>query len=121
MIQRPLNEITEDDLGLLVTNAVGESRTLEYKSELPGRTDRDKKEFLADVSSFANTSGGDLVYGIKEDNGVATEITGFRSADIDLEIRRLESLLASGLDPRIRHATKVVSLRQWPDRPCHPG
>jgi predicted HTH transcriptional regulator len=36
-----------------------------------GGSDRDRKEFLADVSAFANPSGGDIVIGIEEDEGVA--------------------------------------------------
>jgi predicted HTH transcriptional regulator len=67
MIPKPLAEITESDLLGLITNGIAESRTLDYKRSLPGNSDADKKEFLADVSSFANTAGGDLVFGIDED------------------------------------------------------
>jgi predicted HTH transcriptional regulator len=31
--------------------------------KLPDLTDDAKKEFLADISSFANASGGDIIYG----------------------------------------------------------
>lgn len=45
---------------------VPESRTLEYKRDLPDPKDRDsKREFLGDVTSFANAQGGDIVYGIE--------------------------------------------------------
>ena len=93
----------------LIANAVSEGRTIDYKRELPGNSDGEKKEFLADVSSFANTGGGDLVFGMDEVEGLATQLIGFQSANADLEIQRLESILASGLDPRIRHVTKVIS------------
>jgi hypothetical protein len=43
----------------LVDNQVSEHKTIEYKEALLGNADGDKKEFLADVSSFANESGGD--------------------------------------------------------------
>ena len=36
----------------------------------PWGSDQEKEEFLADVSSFANTMGGDLIYGIEEENGI---------------------------------------------------
>lgn len=62
------------------SNAVSEGRTIDYKRELPGNSDGDKKEFLADVSSFANTSGGDLILGVDENAGVPIQITGFQSA-----------------------------------------
>jgi hypothetical protein len=108
MIQKPVDTISEDDLLALITNGVSEGRTIDYKRELPGNSDGDKKEFLADVSSFANTSGGDLVFGIDEAQGLPTQLTGFQSANADMEIRRLESILASGLDPRIRYAARVI-------------
>ncbi len=113
MIQKPLETITEDDLLALITNGVNEGRTIDYKRDLPGNSDDDKKEFLADASSFANTSGGDLVFGMDEAQGLPTQLTGFQSANADMEIRRLESILASGLDPRIRHAARII--------PCNGG
>jgi predicted HTH transcriptional regulator len=109
MIPKPFEAITEDDLLALIANAVSEGRTIDYKRELPGNSDSEKKEFLADVSSFANTGGGDLVFGMDEVEGLATQLIGFQSANADLEIQRLESILASGLDPRIRHVAKVIS------------
>jgi hypothetical protein len=87
---------------------VSEGRTIEYKRELPGNSDSDKKEFLADVSSLANTAGGDLVLGVEEAEGVPTQITGFQSGNPDADLQRLDSILNSGLDPRIRYATKLI-------------
>lgn len=113
MILKPLEQIAEDDLLALITNAVSEGRTIDYKRELPGNSDGDKKEFLADVSSFANTSGGDLVFGMDEAEGLPTQLAGFQSANTDAEILRLENILAAGLDPRIRYAARIV--------PCQNG
>jgi predicted HTH transcriptional regulator len=45
---------------------VAESRVLDYKERLPGDSDADKREMLADVTAFANSAGGDLIYGVKE-------------------------------------------------------
>ena len=55
MINKKLEDIIIEDLRQLIDNNVIEKKTLEYKSQLPGNTDLAKKEFLADVSSFANT------------------------------------------------------------------
>jgi hypothetical protein len=109
MIPKSLNDITESDVLALMANGVAEGRTIEYKRDLPGNSDGDKKEFLADVSSFANTSGGDLIFGLDENQGLPTQITGVQSADLDLEVRRLESIVASGLNPRIQYRLKVVT------------
>lgn len=108
MILKPLNSVSEADLQILITNAVPEGKTIEYKELLPGNADAEKKEFLADVSSFANTVGGDLIFGITEDQGTPASIVGVIANDLDLELRRLDSIIMSGLDPRIRYAVRVV-------------
>ena len=62
MISGPLEAIGTDTLNRLIANGVAESRTLEYKRDLPNPKDKDsKREFLADVTSFANSQGGDLL------------------------------------------------------------
>jgi hypothetical protein len=109
MIAKPLNQILEVDIIALISNGVAEGRMIDYKRTLPGNSDAEKKEFLADVSSFANTSGGDLVYGMDEDAGLPTRIVGVQAADLDAELRRLDSILASGLSPRIRYAIRTIT------------
>jgi hypothetical protein len=54
----PLHQIDAARLEALRVDGVREGRQLEYKETLPGNSDDDKKEFLADVSSFANAAGG---------------------------------------------------------------
>lgn len=53
MIAKDIEEITEEVLQALIDNKVSEQKTIEYKQALPGNSEKDKKEFLADVSSFA--------------------------------------------------------------------
>ncbi|MGA9670531.1 MAG: ATP-binding protein, partial [Terracidiphilus sp.] len=60
------------------------------------------------ASSFANTSGGDLVFGMQEEKGIPTQIVGVISSDLDKEILRLEQAMDSGLEPRIRRNFWVV-------------
>lgn len=64
-----LDSITEADLQALVDNEVAEDKLTEYKQELPGGGDSQRKEFLYDVTAFANASGGDLIFGVKEQGG----------------------------------------------------
>jgi hypothetical protein len=108
MLVRPLEQIASEDIDALIGNQVRESRTLEYKRDLPGNSDADKREFLADVSSFANTSGGDLLFGIDEAGGVAASVTGVSAANLDAEIRRLDSILETGLEPRISYGVRQI-------------
>lgn len=96
----PLDAIEESDLQRLIDARVEEKRDIEYKRDTYGNRDRDHGEFLADVSSFANTAGGEIVIGMAEQGGVAT---GFSPLQIDTnaEILRLENIARSGLQPRI--------------------
>lgn len=101
----PIEEISQGHLRTLVDDDVAELRTIEYKRELPGSTSDDKKEFLADVSSLANANGGDLVYGVNEENGIPIEVPGFETDDIDAVILRLEASIRDGISPRIQGLT----------------
>jgi predicted HTH transcriptional regulator len=56
---------------------------------------------LKDVSSFANTHGGDLVIGIEEKGGLARKVPGVAGVNPDTELQRLESLARDGIEPRI--------------------
>ncbi len=96
---KPLHEVTKADLQELVLNKVRERKTIEYKRSLPGMRYDDKKEFLADASSFANTHGGHLLYGIQAENGIAEELIGIEDTEIDAATARLESMLRDGVRP----------------------
>ncbi len=97
-----LEEITETDIDRLVENAVVERKQQEYKRELPATTGDAKKEFLADVSSFANTEGGDLIFGVEEKDGTPVAVPGVSVPNEDQEMLRWETLIRDGIAPRIR-------------------
>ena len=103
MIGKSTDKITEKDLNALIDNSVLEGKTIEYKQSLPSNSDKDKIEFLADVSSFANASGGDLIYGMIEDRetGNPKTIEGLSIENVDREISRLDSMIRDGIKPRI--------------------
>src|SRR2546425_901377 len=95
MIPKEFDAIAKEDIEVLVANAVSEGRTIEYKEQLPGGTDEDKREFLADVSSFANAAGGDLIYGVREKRdaggkplGIPEAAEGLAGVNADAEKRR---------------------------------
>lgn len=101
MLNRPLPDLREQDFISLVGNGATESRDLEFKRDLPGSSDGDVKEFLADVSSLANAQGGDLVYGIEEMAGIANAVTGVKVGDVDGALLRLENIVRDGIEPRL--------------------
>ena len=98
---KPFDTLRESDLQILVDNQVAERRSIEYKERLPGNSDSEKKEFLADISSFANGIGGNIIFGIKENSGLPIEVVGLEEGNSDAEILRLESIIRDGIQPRI--------------------
>ena len=101
----PLELLKESDLQTLLDNGVCEGKTIDYKEKLHDKSDSDKKEFLYDISAFANASGGYLIFGIKEDGGVPTEICGLDILDVDAVILKLENIIRDGISPRISGVT----------------
>ena len=116
MIPKDFDQISKSDIDSLIHNSVREGRTVEYKEQLPGLRDQDRKEFLADVSSFANAAGGDLIYGIveqRDDDGRPTGLPdsaiGLASVNIDQESNRLEGSIRDGIEPRI-HGVRIQAI-----------
>lgn len=97
----PAELLTEAHLLDLITNQVREGKLVDYKRELSLASDGERKEFLADVVSFANTSGGHLLIGIDEEAGVPTELAGIESSDQDADLLRIENIVRTGIEPRI--------------------
>ncbi|MBI5679362.1 MAG: ATP-binding protein [Methanobacterium sp.] len=112
MIDKDINQITEEDLNSLKEDEVPEGKKLDYKEILPGNSQDNKKEFLKDVSAFANTSGGLLIYGISEgsDNAIPEEIKGLDISNPDDEITRLENMIRNGIEPKIS-PIEMISIR----------
>jgi hypothetical protein len=68
----------------------------------------EKAEFLADISSFANASGGDIIFGISDERDENGRPTGVPDVVKPLvigspatECARIEQLIESGVQPRI--------------------
>ncbi|MDR3488997.1 MAG: ATP-binding protein [Bradyrhizobium sp.] len=100
MIPKPLKDIRLTELESLIGIA-RESKTLEFKAELPRKADSELVPFIAGVSSLANTAGGDFVLGVYAREGVAAGVPGIAIPNLDAEKLRLEQALANGLEPRL--------------------
>ena len=58
---------TKEDLQRLVDEEIQESLTLDYKaSPSLAKGDKPRNELCKDVSAFANSAGGQIIYGIVE-------------------------------------------------------
>ena len=66
---------TIDDLNRLIAEGIKESLTLDYKaSPALGKGEKQRDELCKDVTAFANSAGGQIVYGVEEDKHVPTKI-----------------------------------------------
>jgi predicted HTH transcriptional regulator len=62
---------TRADLQRLIDENLCESLTLDYKaSPALNRNNDGRTELVKDVTAFANSAGGQIIYGIPEVNGV---------------------------------------------------
>jgi hypothetical protein len=95
--ETPLHEVDLPALQRLIDHKVGETLRLEYKRVLPTKQEDSRREFLKDVSAFANAAGGDLLYGVDEEDSVAKELVGVGNEDVPA----LLNLLRDSIEPRI--------------------
>lgn len=92
----------ESDLQSLVDNKITESLSLEYKSSeaLSFSEEKHKKEFIKDVSAFANSEGGALVYGIVEEDHFPKQLDDGVDPKV-ITKERIEQIIHSGIRPKI--------------------
>lgn len=103
MIPKSLEEITITDLNALISEGRAEDRTIEYKLTLPSSAESEKvSRLLKPVSSFANTDGGDLIFGVREKRGVPEELEGVTVDNIDQAKLGLEHMMQNGIETQIR-------------------
>ena len=78
-----IDEVGWPALEELVSAAVPEAPDLDFKQAHYGTSDNDKRELAKDVAALANTSGGVILIGIEEREGVASELRPLPFADED--------------------------------------
>ena len=68
---------------------------------------------MLDISSFANTSGGDIIYGIGEVSGVPSTLDGVHVDNLDILKQQIENIIRDGLEPRISgYSIKEIQVNQ---------
>lgn len=96
-----LHEWDESDLQKLITDQLQESLKLDYKqSGALVKTSSCQTEIAKDVSAFANSAGGRLIYGIVEADNLPIGIDG--GADpVSITREWIENTIISRIQPRI--------------------
>lgn len=114
MLSPNLEEITVEQIQQLILSGTPEKKQLEFKRQLDPSNPGHKEKFLAEVSSFANTTGGDLLIGVPDPEDVESEdqaelwwITDYNRDDYKL---RWENIIRTNTQPRLRtHEIKTLA------------
>lgn len=98
---REYADFEEDDLLKLIADEREESIDLDYKASAAlEKTDARKNDVSKDVAAFANSAGGVLIYGIREENHKPKELDdGLDPNEITKEW--LEQVILSRIQPRV--------------------
>jgi hypothetical protein len=104
MLPYPLDQLDATALSEICAKHFNESGTLDFKAELTKTDDKGKNELAKDVCAMANSDGGDLVFGVREesDGGFAESISPITSEKFDEASRRILSTLDAWIEPKIR-------------------
>ena len=85
----------------LVDAQTPEGLELDFKEQFALGQDAERRELRADVTAFANASGGTLLFGVSEDptTGCARAIVGVDPAQIDKAILQITQVLRARIAP----------------------
>jgi len=113
---RPVIEWDINDVESLIKNQVQENLNLDYKRSMSlENNEKNKNEISKDVSAFANSDGGKIIYGVIEKNHLPKEIDD----GIEAEGKRewLEQVINSRISPRIQNVViKPIELEISPGK-----
>jgi hypothetical protein len=99
---KPSSEWTESDIQILIDQEVEESLNLDYKeSAALQKHDKQKNDISKDVSAFANSAGGIIVYGVVETKNYLPERIDSGVSRHEISKEWIESVILSRIRPRI--------------------
>ncbi len=107
---------TRADLQRLIDEGLPESLTLDYKASPALNKNNDgRAELVKDVTAFANSAGGQIVYGVHERAGVpqALDLGGDSDA---IAPEWIEQIIDTNTSPRIQ-GLKITKIVLTPERP----
>ena len=99
-------DVTEEDLSRLIAGGVREDADLDFKQERYGTSDSARRDLAGDVAAMANTRGGLIIIGIRDENDVAIELSPVQLEDG--EEARIRQIAASSIAPHLMFDVRVL-------------
>ena len=106
--EKEINEITKEDIEILINEKIMENKYLEFKSSIENKN-REKEKINKTLCGFANAEGGLFIYGLEEENGYASKLSGINIKSWDDEKLRLQSII-DNIKPRIEVKINKIDL-----------
>lgn len=97
----PQGKISVDMLRSLIESEIAEGQTIEFKQLIDVTDANAKKKLSAEIASFANASGGDIVFGIDEKEGKASTLIPLVEFDPDKTELQLRQIFDSNIEPPV--------------------
>ena len=119
-----MTRLNFENIENLIENNIKESSNLDYKRELSNHN----TEIAKDISSFANASGGKIIYGVDEKNELPHSINWINTKGVK---ERIENIILSNIQPEIKgydiysvenpdNDTKAIFIVEIPESPYSP-
>lgn len=106
MLAPALDDLTVEHLQRLIEAGAPEKQEMEFKRQLEPQNTNHKKKFLAEVTSFANSTGGDLIIGVPDPDDIDEDEEGelWWTTDYDPDDYKLrwENITRNNTDPRLQ-------------------
>ncbi|WP_248895377.1 RNA-binding domain-containing protein [Haloplanus halobius] len=113
MLSPDLDSISIEQIQALLESGTPERKQLEFKRQLNPRDNGHKEKFLAEVTSFANTTGGDLLIGVPDPDDIEDEEDEklWWTTDHDRDQYKLdwENIIRNNTQPRLNtHEIRTI-------------
>lgn len=111
MLTEDRRDLSVETLIRAIENGYSEGKELEFKRQQNPDQAGHKQTTVAEVVSFANASGGDLVIGMADDEGVASGLWPVEYNDIDDTVLRWIDIIKRNTDPELpQHLVDIEPL-----------
>ena len=100
LVGAPFRALDAERVRAWVPDGLRESEQLDFKAELYGNSDSQRRELAGDLAAFANHRGGLLILGIDEDDHGAADSLPLVELT-DAEQRRIHQILAGNVFPHL--------------------